>query len=147
MNSHSKTNPVVLYWDSSAVLSVLFADMNSGQALQWIGAKGTHLLSTLAIAEVYAVINRLKREGLLADILIRAAVETFEKSPYRSLFEQPDRSIMKSLAAQWSVRGADLWHLALAKTIQEQLPELVFITFDTKLSHAAAGEGLLFRSR
>jgi hypothetical protein len=40
------------------------------------------------------------------------------------------------------LRGADLWHLALAKTLQADLPELGLVTFDEALAEAAVGEGL-----
>ncbi len=38
---------------------------------------------------------------------------------------------------------ADLWHLALASTLTEDLPELKILTFDDRLAEAAAGEALL----
>jgi predicted nucleic acid-binding protein len=46
------------------------------------------------------------------------------------------------LASNWSLRGADLWHLAAAKTLQCELPELLLLTFDQRLYHAAAGENI-----
>jgi len=41
------------------------------------------------------------------------------------------------------LKGADLWHLATAKTLQEQIPELVMFTFDDRLRVAAEGENLV----
>ena len=35
------------------------------------------------------------------------------------------------------------WHLATAKSLRSKLPELVFLTFDSKLEDAARGEGML----
>jgi hypothetical protein len=46
------------------------------------------------------------------------------------------------LATKWPLRGADLWHLAAAKSLQTELPELAFLSFDLKLAAAAKGEGL-----
>ncbi len=44
---------------------------------------------------------------------------------------------MKALSQKWSLRGADLWHLAVAKTLQKQIPELELFSFDKGLSAAA----------
>ncbi|MGH2424940.1 MAG: hypothetical protein ACRDF1_01465 [bacterium] len=42
---------------------------------------------------------------------------------------------------KWSLRGADLWHLCTAKSLQSELPELRILTFDARLATAARGEG------
>jgi len=60
----------VVYWDASAILSALFKDSRSEEAIEWSRKKGVHLISTLAYAEVCAVITRLERERILADVLI-----------------------------------------------------------------------------
>jgi hypothetical protein len=44
------------------------------------------------------------------------------------------------------LRGADLWHLASAKTLQEELPELILLTFDDQLMNAVTGERLIHNS-
>ena len=49
---------------------------------------------------------------------------------------------VKALASKWPLRGADLWHLATAKTLQKDLPELTVLTFDNRLYVAALGEKL-----
>jgi hypothetical protein len=54
----------------------------------------------------------------------------------------PDWDKIKSLSQKWPLRGANLWHLAAAKTLQKRLPELRLLTFDNRLSVAAMGEGL-----
>ncbi|MDL1957863.1 MAG: hypothetical protein LWX01_00180 [Deltaproteobacteria bacterium] len=50
------------------------------------------------------------------------------------------REIIQPLSEKWSLRDADLWHLAAAKSLQEQLPELLLFTFDLQLKAAAEGE-------
>ncbi|MGC8486111.1 MAG: hypothetical protein ACP5O6_10865, partial [Candidatus Baltobacteraceae bacterium] len=45
-------------------------------------------------------------------------------------------------AARYPLRGADLWHLALAVDLAEELPELRLLTFDSVLDAAARAEGL-----
>lgn len=132
----------VLYWDASAVISALFRDQHSEIAWNMARLNGIHILSTLAAAEVYAVIARIERESVLADVLIAAARETFSTGPWRRLHMQPSWELLEEYATRWPLRGADLWHLALAKTLQRELPDLRMLTFDQRLAVAAAGEGL-----
>jgi predicted nucleic acid-binding protein len=136
-------SPRVIYWDSSAVLSILLQDDHSEQALRYAGLDVIHLISSLAVAETHAVLNRLKRERLLADILIEAALEALETGPWRQLKIGPSAAETKKMAQKWPLRGADLWHLATAKTLQFELPELLILTFDKRLYSAASGEDLV----
>lgn len=138
-----KKDPCVIYWDSSSILSALFKDSNSETAIEFAGREGVHLISTLAYAEVCAVIHRIKRERLLTDILISAAFEALEKGPWRHLNVWPEWKQTKRLSNKWPLRGADLWHLATAKTLQNQTPELIVFTFDGKLLAAAEGENFI----
>ncbi len=135
-------NPVVIYWDASAVLSALFKDIHSEEAINWSLREGVHLISSLSYAEVYAVISRIRREGLLADVLIKAGYEFLEEGPWRRLYLIPDWDKFKFLSQKWPLRGADLWHLSTAKTLQKRIPELHLLTFDNRLMAAAMGEGL-----
>ena len=132
----------VVYWDTSALLSVLFQDSHSEEAAQWAVQEGLHLVSTLGYAEAFAVISRMQRERLLADILIKAALEVFHEGPWRRLNASAEWEALQPLAEKWPLRGADLWHLATAKGVQKELPELFLLTFNAKLKTAAAGEGL-----
>jgi len=133
----------VLYWDASAVLSALFKDSRSDEALLWTRKNAIHLISTLSYAEVSAVIARLKRQRILADILVDAAFEALERGPWRRLDIRPEWHEIKSMSLKWALRGADLWHLAVAKTLRPQLPELMVLTFDEKLRTAVEGEDLI----
>lgn len=133
----------VIYWDSSSILSALFKNSSSEEALEWSRKEGVHLISAMAYAEVCAVISRVKRERLLANVLIDAAFEALEGGPWRRLNIWPDWKKIKSLSLKWPLKGADLWHLATAKTLQEQVPELIVFTFDDRLRIAAEGENLV----
>jgi len=133
---------VAVYWDTSAVLSALFSDSHSPHAQGWAKRQGFHLLSTLAYAETCAVIARMRRERKLAKILTEAALEAFREGPWRRVNAQPEWNHMQALSKKWPLRGADLWHLALAKGLQNQIPELILLTFDDRLLLAARGESL-----
>jgi predicted nucleic acid-binding protein len=131
-----------VYWDASAVLSVLIADVHSARATATARSAGTHLLSTLGYAEAFAVIARLEREGTLPTVLADAARDVIVNGPWRRLSLQPDWKAIEELASRWPVRGADLWHLGTAETLRRQLPELKMITFDARLVLASQGIGL-----
>lgn len=133
----------VIYWDSSGVLSALFRDAHSDAAYAWVRRDAIHLLSSLSLAEVHAVISRIRRERKLADVLLDAALEALETGPWRRIHMVPAERWLRPLAESWPLRGADLWHLALARTMQQDLPELALLTFDTRLAVAARGEGLI----
>lgn len=132
----------VIYWDSSTVLSTLLQDSYSEQALRYAGYDAFHLLSSLTLAEIYAVLYRIKRERLTDDLLVEASRESLESGPWRRLKIGPAESEMRKLASKLPLRGADLWHLATAKTLQTELPELLVLTFDQRLYQAAAGENM-----
>ena len=132
----------VIYWDASAILSALFQDSSSKKAIEWSRKPGVHLISTLSYAEVLAVIARLKKERLLANVLIQAALEALENGPWRHLNIYPEWEEIKILSQKRFLRGADLWHLAISKTLQKQLPELILLTFDKRLNKVASKEHL-----
>jgi predicted nucleic acid-binding protein len=131
-----------VYWDSSAVLSALFRDEHSTAASKRAIEPAVHFLSTLAWAEVLAVIARIERERVLAKVLVAAAREALDEGPWRRLNAVPDWKQVRCLSSKWPLRGADLWHLAVAKSLQTELPELTFMSFDARLKAAAHGEGL-----
>jgi len=133
--------PGVVYWDTSAIISALFRDRHSDTASAAARAPGTHLISSLGWAEVQAVIARIEREHALSPVLVSAAREALERGPWVRLSVDPDRQQIAALASMWPLRGADLWHLAAAKALQADLPELRLLSFDTRLAEAARGEG------
>jgi len=139
----TKKVPVAVYWDSSSILSVLFKDPHSKEALNWFRKNGVHLISTLSYTEVCAVISRIKREKLLADILIDVAFKALKTGPWRYLNIWPEWNKIIALSQKWSLKGTHLWHLASAQTLQKQIPELALLTFDSRLGIAVKGEGLM----
>jgi predicted nucleic acid-binding protein len=141
----TKGAPVAVYWDSSSVLSILFEDTHSKEALTWFKKNGVHLISTLSYTEVCAVISRLKREEFLADILAEVAFRALKTGPWTYLNIWPEWDKLSALSQKWSLKGTQLWHLATAITLKNQISELTLLTFDTRLAAAAKGEGLLAR--
>ncbi|HXZ37620.1 MAG TPA: type II toxin-antitoxin system VapC family toxin [Thermodesulfobacteriota bacterium] len=130
-----------IYWDGSAVLSALVKDSHSDAALNWIQKEGLHFVSTLAYAEVFAVLDRMERERILTKVLVQSAVQAFIEGPWRFLTLGPAREQMDSLRGKYSLRGADFWHLSLAKTLKREIPDLIILSFDGKLKGVAEKEG------
>jgi predicted nucleic acid-binding protein len=133
---------VVLYWDASAVLSALVEDVHTTSARRRLRDRGQHLLSSLACAEVVAVLSRLGREGTFPRGSTDTASESLQRGPWRWLAAVPTAQDCARLAARHPLRGADLWHLALAVSMRDELPELRLLTFDAALARAAEEEGV-----
>ncbi|OGR08085.1 MAG: hypothetical protein A2511_17880 [Deltaproteobacteria bacterium RIFOXYD12_FULL_50_9] len=133
----------VFYWDTSALLSRFFTDIHSGMAQKWSEIEAVHLLSSLAHAEASAVIARMTREKVLEPALSETICKAMGNGPWRVLNGLPDRSVVADLSQKWPLRGADLWHLALAVSLKKDLPEIRLLTFDDRLLEAAAGEELI----
>ncbi len=134
---------VAVYWDSTSVLSALFKDPHSEQALNMSKKKGIHFLSTLCYAEVCSVLSRIRKDKKLKEVLVDVAFEILKTGPWRRLNIWPEWNTLISLSEKWPLNGSKLWHLASAKTLQKQLPELSLFTFDGELRTAAEGEALL----
>jgi predicted nucleic acid-binding protein len=135
------------YWDTSAILSALFADAHSDRAASYARSEGFHFVTSLGWAEAHVVMSRIEREGVLSRTLVDAARATLEAGPWRRINAGPSWKAVVSLARRWPLRGADLWHLATAKELQADIPELAFLSFDQRLNAAAEGEGLIHESR
>lgn len=131
-----------IYWDSSAILSTLLKDKHSDQALKWVRKEGVHFLSTLAYAEVIAVLDRLERERILTRILAQSAFLALVEGPWRFLNVSPARECLDSLQGKYPLRGADFWHLAMARTLKRDIPELMILSFDHRLQAGAEEESL-----
>jgi len=130
-----------IYWDASAVLSTLVKDSHSDAALEWVQKEGLHFVSTLAYAEVISVLDRMEKERILTKILTQSALQAFAEGPWRFLTLCPGREQMDSLRGKYSLRGADFWHLSLARTLKREIPDLIVLSFDGKLTEAAEKEG------
>ena len=139
----ARRQPLVLYWDASALLSALVQDTHSRVAARWAARDGLHLVSTLGWAETTAVLHRLTAEGHFTKVLVNSALESLAEGPWRLILRGPERHDIESLAGKHALRGADLWHLAQARSLLVELPALRVLTFDRRLREAAGLEGLL----
>jgi len=56
------------------------------------------------------------------------AQKTLAAGPWRQVHTGPAWDLVRPLAARWPLRGADVWHLAMAKTLQAELPGIELLT-------------------
>ena len=137
------TSPeIAIYWDSSAILAHLFGDVHGARASAYVQTTARHVVSSLAWAECAAAIARSQRSAALAAPNAELALRAISSSPWIAIADGPAPATLRALAVRYPLCGADLWHLALAVDLAEQIPELRLLTFDTVLSAAAHAEGL-----
>ena len=96
----TRRQPLVLYWDTSAILSALVQDTHSRVAARWSGHDGLHLVSTLGWAETTAVLHRLAGEGHFTKALLDSAVESLTAGPWRLVQRGPDRHAIGRLSSR-----------------------------------------------
>lgn len=132
----------ILYWDTSAILSVLCNDVHTCDARNALISNSAHIISSLAWSEVCSVLYRMGREYSLPDLELQKHYQSLLMGPWRKLNLLPEWSLFEEMAHKYSLRGADLWHLTMVKTLQKDFPEIKMISFDRKLSDAALAEGL-----
>lgn len=135
--------PEIIYWDTSGIISVLIVDQHTPTALQYFTGYKRHFLSSLAMAETCAVLGRIQRETGSDSNIAQESYGKLLKGPWHQVNILPDWNLFQKMATKWPLRGADLWHLSMAKTLAVTFPELKILTFDHKLTEAARQEGLL----
>lgn len=131
-----------LYWDASAILSLLVEDIHTPRARAALTPRWSHFVSSLGVAEVLGVLAhgpmpviRTKRAQFLRDVHEGFWLQSHLVPPTESL---------DTLSEKHPLRGADLWHLAAALALKKELPNLRLITFDLQLARATRREGMLF---
>lgn len=142
MPAEAPRDQAPVYWDTSAILSVLVADEHTRAAREQFARSSLKLVSTLALAEALAVLARLEREGEIRPKSRARAATSLFADPWIRWEGQPRRELLAELASRTRLRGADLWHLGAALTAREELPELELLTFDRQVATSATTVGL-----
>lgn len=119
---------MVLFWDSSAVLPLIFKEIHSEAALKAWQSGTTRLAWDWMEVETHAAI--LRRIGDSSHLRAwRLRLEQF------SLFGLPpdaNRAIMAS-NEQWGLRSADAGHVFLFGELRDEFPEIQLVTFDQEM--------------
>ncbi len=135
---------LAIYWDTSAVISVLTEDAHTSDALAWYSKDNAHLISSLTFAETNSVLSRLRREGFMTTSGANTSLVTLSSAPWRRVSRGPGWDQIASAAQTCDLRGADLWHISMALTLKRQgIHELLLLTYDAKLKAAAEVAGLI----
>jgi antitoxin (DNA-binding transcriptional repressor) of toxin-antitoxin stability system len=133
---------VVYYWDGPAIFSSLFRDRNTDVALALLRSPAIHLASTLARQQVFALMGHERRRGRLSGRSEMAAAWALEAAPFRTTYACPSRRGSGPPSHGETLGAIELWHLATAQALARPLPELRIVTFDPRLSAAAASRRL-----
>ena len=127
------SRPRLAYVDTSATLAVALEEPAAPSVAEHLSAFPRLLSSNLLEAEMRAAHHR---EGLVFDVRIVSNIRWVH--PVRSL----GREMAKALGAGGYLKGADLWHIATALYIDENVAgRMAFITLDDRQRAVAANLG------
>ena len=122
----------MLYLDSSAIVKLVVPERGSIELVAAIEEDPDVSSSEIAVTEVVRAIGRMGGPVDRADAVVR------------SLALVPlDRTIVSEAASlrPWTLRSLDALHLASAQSLQPDVS--VFVSYDARLSKAAAAAGLV----
>lgn len=133
------------FWDSSALLPLLVEQEASNRARGWLQSDPAVMVWWSARVECASAVERLAREGLLAAIQRKKALELLERMA--SEWDEMEavtgiRETALRFLRVHPLRTADALQLAAAFTAAEQNPpSLEFVCLDQRLIEAAEKEG------
>ncbi len=126
---------MILFWDSSAVLPLIFKEPHSELALAAWQDGSEHLAWDWMEVETHAAVVRRKFE-LNHLQAWRLRLERF------SLFGLPPDAYRKIMACnqRWALRSADAGHVFVLGELRKELPEMRLVTFDIEMIDLARRE-------
>ncbi len=134
------------YVDTSALIKRFLFERGSERVRSLTEPARDVATATVAYAELYAALNRKRRDGDLSRAAYAQAAERIEMQwpTYVRVGLHADvLALTRTLTERHPLRGFDAIHLAsalhLARNLEETMP---FAAADTRLLQAAAAEGL-----
>lgn len=82
------------------------------------------------------------RAQVLTDFQRDSAARDFESGVWTLSPLPPDWQLFNPLSVRVTLRGADLWHVAMLTTLRSNIPALQLLTFDQAMLDAALTLGL-----
>jgi predicted nucleic acid-binding protein len=137
---------VTLYLDTSAIAKLYVQEDDSETIISSVSEAGAVCTSVLAYIEIFAMLERRRREKSISPAALKAARQTFE-SDWASWFGLAiDSDIVHSsarLAEKHGLRGADAIHLASFERVvaSSEDDDVRFLCADERLSKAARSIG------
>ncbi|MCY3810016.1 MAG: type II toxin-antitoxin system VapC family toxin [Gemmatimonadetes bacterium] len=134
------------YWDASALVPLVVSEPGSRLARSWL-LKDDHIVTwAWTRTEITSAIERRAREGALAWVERRAALDRlrgFAAGWDEVIDVLAVRTRANAVLARHPLRAADAGQLGAALLVSEQLTgPLVFLCLDQRLGEAAEREGL-----
>ena len=133
------------YWDASAVVSLLVNDRFSARSRDLLAEDSRVATWWLTKVECASALNRLVRDGALAEDRLSDCLSTLESLANTWVEVQPIaqvRSIALRLLRIHSLRAADAMQLAGAIAVAgEDRQSIPFVCYDDRLLRAADREG------
>lgn len=134
---------MIAYFDTSAVVPLLIAELGSPRAAQLWDAADRVVSARLVYPEGRAALAQAHRLGRLTARQLRTAVSELGERYSQLDLVEIDRALAfraGELAETHGLRGFDAVHLAAADALRE--PDLVVVAGDAALLTAADEEGL-----
>lgn len=133
------------FWDSSALIPLLVAQPSSARTDRWLAADPAIAVWTLTPVEISSALQRLLRDGLLAEAVTdeaeRRSSELFQAS-HVVVAVEPVKTQARRLLRLHPLRAADALQLAAAVEWSGGRPSgRLLHTLDARLAVAARREG------
>jgi len=132
----------IFYWDTSALLSLFLTDAHSVSSRLILQESGENFISSLTIAEIVCSFARLRQSSSPAR---KTFVKQVDEGYWSLTQEGPALEVLDALSLNYSLRGADLWHLGQVLTLRNQIEKIQLVTFDSALMKAAQSEKCLYQ--
>lgn len=139
------------YWDTSALVPLFIDQPHSSTAQEILGNDPETVLGWTTRVEYESALQRSRREGVLDEVEVATARESFSMLRESAVEVQPSeelRDLAVRLLAAHPLRAADALQLASALVWTGEDPSSSgFVSFDERLCTAAEGEGFAVLSR
>ncbi|MBI1815735.1 MAG: PIN domain-containing protein [Deltaproteobacteria bacterium] len=133
------------FWDSSAIVPLVCAEVSSRTCRSWLRDDPVVLVWALASTEVISALARKRREGRLDRrrfTVAKQRLTKLEQAWNEVIRYDAARARARRLLEVHPLRAADALHLAAALVaIEERTAAIEFVTFDERLAEAAEKEG------
>lgn len=139
------------YWDTSALVPLFINQSHSPVAREILGDDPETVLGWTTKVEYESALQRSRREGVLDEVEVATARESFSLLRESAVEVQPSeelRSLAVHLLAEHPLRAADALQLASALIWTGEYPSASgVVSFDSRLCKAAEREGFTILTR
>ena len=133
------------FWDSSAIVPLVCREEESTRTRAWLRADPVVVVWCLAATEVVSALTRKRRDGALTAVRFGEAkrrLAGLERAWSEVAALDAVRARARRLLEVHALSAADSLHLGAALVlVEERTQGIGFVSFDERLSEAAAREG------